>query len=197
MVNCVIRDRSNFFHLYVFAKRKAATTTLIEVTHHIHGWILYVSLSLVATNMCIWNIKINVCVYGLVQDCSISIANTLKILQSCTEPWVCFSWISGHASGTGTCNNFISFVIWCQPITYTCTIHTTWWRHQMKTFSAWLAICAGNSPVPGEFPTQRPVTRSFDVYFDLRPNNRWSKQSLGWWFETLSPPLWRHRNDIC
>ena len=47
---------------------------------------------------------------------------------------------------------------------------------------------------PGEFPAQRPVTRSFDVYFDLRPNKRLSKQSLGWWFETLSPPLWRHRN---
>ena len=48
-----------------------------------------------------------------------------------------------------------------------------WWRHQMETFSALLAISAGNSPVPGEFPTQRPVTRSFDVYFDLRPNNGW------------------------
>ena len=41
--------------------------------------------------------------------------------------------------------------------------------------SALLAICAGNSPVPGEFPTQRPVTRSFDVFFDLRPNKRLSK----------------------
>ena len=45
----------------------------------------------------------------------------------------------------------------------------------METFSALLAICAGNSPVPDEFPTQRPVTRSFDVYFDLRPNKRLSK----------------------
>ena len=70
----------------------------------------------------------------------------------------------------------------------------SWWRHQMETFSALLAICAGNSPGTGEFPAQRPVTRSFDVYFDLRPNKRLSKQSLGWWFETLSPPLWRHRN---
>ena len=69
-----------------------------------------------------------------------------------------------------------------------------WWRHQMETFSALLAICAGNSPVPGEFPTQRPVTRSFDVYFDLPPNKRLSKQWRGWQFETLSPPLWRHRN---
>ena len=42
----------------------------------------------------------------------------------------------------------------------------SWWRHQMETFSALLAICAGNSPVPGEFPSQRPVTRSFDVFFD-------------------------------
>ena len=69
-----------------------------------------------------------------------------------------------------------------------------WWRHQMETFSAPLAICAGNSPVPGEFPTQRPVTRSFDVYFDLRPNKRLSKQSWGWWFDTLSCSLWRHCN---
>ena len=30
--------------------------------------------------------------------------------------------------------------------------------------------------VPGEFPTQRPVTRSFDVFFDLHPNKRLSKQ---------------------
>ena len=40
----------------------------------------------------------------------------------------------------------------------------------METFSALLAICAWNSPVPGEFPTQRPVTWSFDVFFDLRLN---------------------------
>ena len=71
----------------------------------------------------------------------------------------------------------------------------SWWRHQMETFSALLAICAGNSPVPGEFPTQRPVTRSFDVYLDLHSDKRLSKQSWGWWFETLSHSLWRHRND--
>ena len=47
---------------------------------------------------------------------------------------------------------------------------------------------------PGEFPTQRTVTRSFDVFFDLRLNKRLSKQSWGWWFETLSLSLWRHCN---
>ena len=66
----------------------------------------------------------------------------------------------------------------------------------METSSALLAICAGNSPVPGEFHAQRPVTRSFDVFFDLRLNKRLSKQSWGWWFETLPRPLCRHSNVI-
>ena len=48
---------------------------------------------------------------------------------------------------------------------------------------------------PGEFPTQRPVTRSFDVFFDLRLNKRLSKQPWGWWFETSSWSLWRQCND--
>ena len=47
----------------------------------------------------------------------------------------------------------------------------------METFSALLAICAGNSPVPDEFPAQRPVTRSFDVFFDLRLNKGLSKNN--------------------
>ena len=48
---------------------------------------------------------------------------------------------------------------------------------------------------PGEFPAQRPVTRSFDVFFDLRPNKRLSKQPWGWWFETPSWSSWRQCND--
>ena len=52
----------------------------------------------------------------------------------------------------------------------------------------------GNSPISGEFPAQRPVTRSFDIVFDLRLNKPLYKQSRDWWFETLSRPLWRHRN---
>ena len=48
-------------------------------------------------------------------------------------------------------------------------LHNVWitrWRHQMETFSALLALCAGKSPVTSEFPAQRPVMRSFDVFFD-------------------------------
>ena len=70
-----------------------------------------------------------------------------------------------------------------------------WWRHQMETFSALQAIFVGNSPVTGEFPSQRPVTRRFDIFFDLRLNKHLGKQSLGWWFETSSCSLWRHCND--
>ena len=70
----------------------------------------------------------------------------------------------------------------------------SWWRPQMETFFVLLAISAGNSPVPREFPAQRPVTRSVDVSFDLCLNKRLSEQSWGWWFETLSRPLWRHCN---
>ena len=70
----------------------------------------------------------------------------------------------------------------------------SWWCHQMETFSALLALYAGNSPVTVEFPAQRPVMRSFDLLFDFRLNKRLSKESWCWWFETPSCPLWRHCN---
>ena len=69
-------------------------------------------------------------------------------------------------------------------------------RHVIKweTFSSLLTICAGISPVTGDFPAQRPIRRSFGVFFDLHPNNRLNKQWWGWWFETPSRPSWRHCN---
>ena len=69
-------------------------------------------------------------------------------------------------------------------------------RHQMQTFSALLALCVGNSLVTGEFPSQRPVTRSSDVFFDLRLNKRLCIQSRRRGFETLSSSLWCHCNGI-
>ena len=92
-----------------------------------------------------------------------------------------------------------------QNLTFGLTLHCrsrlstearqTWWRHQIETFSALLAICEGNSPITGEFPAQRPMTRSFDVFIDLRPNKRLCKQWWGWWFETPSRSLWRHCSE--
>ena len=61
--------------------------------------------------------------------------------------------------------------------------------------SALLALCAGNSPVTGEFPAQRPVMRSFDVFFDLHLNKRLSKQLKCWSFEMPSCSLWCHGNE--
>ena len=65
----------------------------------------------------------------------------------------------------------------------------------METFSALVALCAGNSSVTDEFPSQRPVTWSFYIFFYLRLNKWLNKQSWGWWFETPSRPLWCHCND--
>ena len=67
-----------------------------------------------------------------------------------------------------------------------------WWRHQTETFSVLLGLCVRNSPVNGEFPSQRPVTRSFDIPLTCALNKRLSKQSGDWWVETQSRPLWRH-----
>ena len=69
-----------------------------------------------------------------------------------------------------------------------------WWRHQMETFFALLAICARNSPITGEFPTQRPVMRSFDVFFDLRFNNSLIYTWInGWVNNGEAGDLKRHR----
>ena len=74
----------------------------------------------------------------------------------------------------------------------------SWWRHQMEAFSALLNLCVGNSPVTGEFPSHRPVTRSFDVFFYLCLSKWWIKQSWDWWFETPSRSLWRNfKGETC
>ena len=65
-------------------------------------------------------------------------------------------------------------------------------RRQMETFSASLDFFEENPPVTGGFPSQRPVTQIFDVFFDPRLNERLSKQSKPLWFETPSHSSWRH-----
>ena len=79
---------------------------------------------------------------------------------------------------------------------------TACWRHQMEICFALLAICAGNSPVPGDSPHKDQWRRALMFVFHLRPNKRLSKQWRGWWFETPSSPLWRHCKgqdifDVC
>ena len=112
----------------------------------------------------------------LVNDFLISVGNTFQTLAP--EYWKDFNPLLA---------NFL--------IGWIYTSLLSWWRHQVETFSVLLALCVGNSPVTCEFPAQRPVTRSFDIFFDLRLNKQLSKQSWGWWFETPSRQLWRHCND--
>ena len=61
-------------------------------------------------------------------------------------------------------------------------------------FSALLAFFAGHTPVTGEFTSQRPVTRNFDIFFDLRPNKRLRKEPWGQRFGAPSRSLWRYCN---
>ena len=63
-------------------------------------------------------------------------------------------------------------------------------------FSRYCPFVRGHSLVSSEFPAQRPVTRSFDVFFDPRLNKRLGNQSWCCWFETLSIPLWRQCSDL-
>ena len=98
-------------------------------------------------------------------------------------------------NGTSTqnyasCSRFVAFLFdICQFYLHDDVIK---WKH----FPRYWPFCEGNSLVTGEFPSQRPVTRSFDVFFDLCLNKRLSKQSRGWRFETPSRSLWRHCNVI-
>ena len=80
---------------------------------------------------------------------------------------------------------------WCCNIRYPSDMMTS---SNGNIFRVTGPLC-GEFTGPGEFPTQRPVTRSFDVFFDLLLNKRLSKQPWGWWFETLSWSLWRHCNE--
>ena len=82
----------------------------------------------------------------------------------------CCSW------NQNTTNVKIYYLTFDQKVVNVVT-YSTWWRHKMDVICALLTLCAGNSPIAGEFPAQRPVTRIFDVFFDLPLNKLLRKQS--------------------
>ena len=71
--------------------------------------------------------------------------------------------VPGFVSGSvgGMCHAAVLLALNCRGAT------VSWWRHQMKTVPALQALGVANLPVTGESPAQKPVTRSFDVFFDL------------------------------
>ena len=118
-------------------------------------------------------------------------------INYCTnyEMWDAIIYILSKISKVQPLKSISQFILHSNGHVVTCP-YGAWWRHPMETFSTLLALCAGNSPITGEFLSQRPVTRSFDVFFDLCLNKPLSKQSCGWWFKTSSHPLWRHCNGL-
>ena len=109
--------------------------------------------------------------------------------------WISPSFWSCQYSASSTQTHTTAWTISTFWISEPTVYLAAWWRHQMETYSALLALYVGNSPVTGEYPSQRPLTRSCDVFFDLRLNKRFSKQSKRRWFETPSRPLWHHCNE--
>ena len=98
-------------------------------------------------------------------------------------------------------NCLLACLVWCALFCMLCmhqalAVSISWWRHPMETFSMLLALCEGNPPVISGFPSQRPVTWSFDVFFDLCLNKRESKQLRHQWFETPSRSWWRAHYEV-
>ena len=122
--------------------------------------------------------------------------SVLESLQECVRS-LGINWTTSH--GQKYMKSWIAIVTWqktcvnLQSVRYLLVTYR-WWRHQTETFFPLLALCEGNIPVAGGFPSQRPVTRNFDVFLDLRLNKRLNKQSRPRWFETPSHSLWRNCN---
>ena len=146
---------------------------------------------------------VNVMVMGC---CQFRTESLSKVIEACH--WIPMNWTifigsrafkclhtQGHDLEVMFCHVTVSAVkMELGEVIYHGALSLSWWSHQMEAFSVLLALCAGNSPVTGEFPSQRPVTRHFDVFFDLRLNKRLSKQLRCRRFETPSCSLWRHCN---
>ena len=116
-----------------------------------------------------------------------------------SSPWHVRTYVCGN-HGCTYLKILSQFCLWyiktgdcrlCKPVT---PYMHSWWRHQMETISALPALSEGNSSVTDEFPSHKPVTRSFDVFFDLRLNKRLSKPSTRRWFETPFCSLWCYCN---
>ena len=120
----------------------------------------------------------------------------------------CMLWslISRFISSPNHCSTVCNMMLYCPVLyngTWLCLAETIiefhLFRRVMMTSSNGkifrvTGLLCGEFTFTGEFPSQRTVMQSFNVFFDLRLNKRLSKQSWGWWFEMPSRSLWRHCN---
>ena len=120
------------------------------------------------------------------------------VRKSKFNPWKCAFWTENSLDTIRISEIYMSCISSICPCYDVKHGHIGGWIMMTSSngnISALLVLCVGNSPVTGEFPSQRPVTRIFDVLFGLHLNKRLSKQSRRRWFETPSDSLWRHCND--
>ena len=108
---------------------------------------------------------------------------------------VVFFWFACpylQVNGVHACHQLILWHLWINRSSKHIDIKTS---SNVNIFRVTGPLC-GEFTGPGEVPTQRPVTRSFDIFFDLRLNKRLSKQPWDWWFETPSWSLWHQCNGV-
>ena len=86
------------------------------------------------------------------------------------------------------CSNYRLFRCFCIQFSSVIAIMTS----SIEIFTALLAICVGNSPITGEFPSQRPVTRNLDVLIYAWTNGWINNRDAG----DLRRVLWRHCNAV-
>ena len=115
---------------------------------------------------------------------------TVFLIETAPWTWYDFNWFIMTTTGT-TNNHWVGIMRTCIS-GEVFTDKYSRWRHQMETFSVLLSLCSGNSPVTGKFPSRRPVTCNFYVFFDLHLNKQLSKQSTCRWFGMPSCSLWRY-----
>ena len=82
--------------------------------------------------------------------------------------------VAGPVSAMGSHANGVAVVqccrwSWRHDVDKLKHLWIAWWRYQMESFSALLSICERNPLVTCGFSSQRPVTRSCDIFSDVRP----------------------------
>ena len=103
------------------------------------------SVSTLSSNELQWS-ELNVDILWYVKMFTVTVA--LRRLNSPATRLFCLRSCSGSLKPPNP--SFLAFC-WVNPLEWE-ESSSTWWHHQMETFPAQLAICAGNSPVPVNSP---------------------------------------------
>ena len=170
------------FHLMTSSCLHAAEYSWREIESRDWYSLTYINLVAICTcknNRQIWRHNSNVLLLRAVTDQFSSDVTMLGLKRPSLTTVVI--WVrSGWRLSTRVC----VFRAWTHGV-------KTPWRHQIEDFSELLALCAGNSPVTGKFPSQRASYAEFWCLIDVGQSKWLNKPSIWWWFETLWRQLWR------